>query len=159
MKARPSLKSLIVALILLNGCVATGMKFVISEPAPNDKGLIYFYRPNIHAGSLVKIKLVDNGKQILRIQNGQFIKYIAEPGMHKFHTDTAAIDKPIEFNVEAGKTYYVRTGMRLGMWVGTWYLSRVFEGEALDELKTCCRTGKTQQELSIDRQQDEFEDY
>ncbi|WNO09750.1 DUF2846 domain-containing protein [Teredinibacter sp. KSP-S5-2] len=135
--------SFVLALVMsvLSGCAATGVKFSGVESAPLDKGVVYFYRPKMFAGSAVALALVDNGKQFAKIQNGQYLRYVVEPGLHKFHTDTAAIDKEVEFDVEAGKVYYVRTGMRQGMWVGTWYLSRVFEEEALAELQACCKDG------------------
>ena len=126
----------------LSGCAATGSSFVAVEPGPDDMGVVYFYRPKAFVGGGNSLMLVDNGKQISRIKNGHFIRYLATPGQHKFHTNTIAIDKAVAFNVEAGKNYYIRTGLRQGMWVGTWYLSRVFEDEAIEELKTCCKSGK-----------------
>jgi hypothetical protein len=133
---------LLASLFVLSGCAASGSSFSAADPAPADKGIVYFYRPAALTGGGLNIMLVDNGAQISRIQNGQFIKYFAAPGKHTFHTDTVAIDKAVEFDVEAGETYFVRIGLRQGMWAGTWSLSRVFPGEALAELKTCCRSGK-----------------
>ena len=130
----------VLAASVLAGCTASGSAYTRSA-APTDEASVVFYRPPAFAGSAVDIMLVDNGAQIGRIQNGQFINYVAAPGMHKFHTDTMAIDKEIEYSVEAGETYYVRLGLRQGMWTGTWFLSRVFEDEALAELKECCKSG------------------
>lgn len=127
---------------LIGGCAATGNSFVSAKPAPNEKSVIIFYRPKMHMGSALDLTIVDNGKQIMDIQNGQFIRYVADPGNHRFHTDTMAIDKPLTVNLEAGKTYYVRTGLRQGMWTGTWYLSRVYEEEAIQELRECCKDGR-----------------
>ena len=131
-----------VTMFLFVGCAATGSRFIAVEPAPPDMGVVYFYRPKAYTGAAASLMLVDNGEQISRIKNGQFIRYLAVPGHHKFHTDTMAIDKAVEFDVEPGETYFVRTGVRQGMWVGTWYLSRVFPDEALEELKVCCKSGE-----------------
>jgi hypothetical protein len=130
------------SLFVLSGCAASGSLFSVADPAPADKGVVYFYRPAALTGGGLNIMMMDNGVQISRIQNGQFIKYYAAPGKHTFRSDTIAIDKAVEFNVEAGKSYFVRTDLRQGMWAGTWHLSRVSPDEALRELKTCCRSGE-----------------
>ncbi len=123
--------------VFLSGCAAGGATFTKEAAIPSDKGLIYFYRPKAFQGSAIAISVVDNGKEAFKIKNGQFIKYFAEPGKHQFHTDTMAIDRPTELEVEAGKTYYIKTGLNVGMWVGSWTLNRVYEEEALVELKSC----------------------
>ncbi len=146
-KAGKKLKSIVsifvtsAFVVLLNGCSATGASFMAAGSAPTDKGAIYFYRPKAFTGGAVSINLVDNGIKFSTIQNGQYIRYLASPGAHKFHTSTSAIDKEINLNIEAGKTYYVRTGIRQGMWIGTWFLTRVFPEEALAELRSCCKSG------------------
>ena len=133
---------LLASLFVLAGCAATGNSFSAADPAPTNSGVVYFYRPAAFTGGALNIMLVDNGVHISRIQNGQFIKHLAIPGKHTFHTDTMAIDKTVEFDVQVGETYFVRVGLRQGMWAGTWYLSRVFPNEALPELKACCKNGK-----------------
>ena len=134
---------MIAATFFLSGCSATGSHYKSVDSIPNGKAMVTFYRPKAFSGSGVKLMIVDNGAQIGRIQNGQFIQYSAEAGKHRFHTDTAlAIDRVVEFDVEEGKNYYVRTAIRHGMWVNSWYLTRVDEEEALAELIYCCKSGK-----------------
>lgn len=129
--------------IFLSACAATGSQFegVTSASAPN-VGVVYFYRPKAYTGSAVKIQIQDNETDIFALQNGQFTRYEATPGKHEFRTDTMAIDKGVEIDIEPGENYFVRTGLRQGMWVGTWYLTRVFEDEAVAELKVCCKSGE-----------------
>jgi len=124
-------------IFVLSGCTAGGAKFMSVESAPTNKALVYFYRPNAFQGSALSITVKDNDKAIFNIKNGQYISYLAEPGLHKFYTDTMAIDKPTELTLEAGKTYFLKTSLRVGMWTGTWGLNRVYEDEALAELKSC----------------------
>lgn len=126
---------------LLGGCAATGNSFVSTAAAPNDKSVIIFYRPKMYAGSAVDFTIVDNGKQVMDIQNGQYIKYVTDPGMHRLHTDTMVIDKPLTLDLKAGETYFIRTGLKKGMWTDTWYLTRVYEQEAVEELRMCCKDG------------------
>lgn len=113
-----------------------------SWAAPEDKTLIYFYRPNNFQGSAVDITIKDNGVAAAKIQNGQYIKYIADVGAHRLHTDTMAIDKPTDLEAEAGKTYFYKTVLNVGMWTGTWSLNRVYDAEALEEMRACCKSGK-----------------
>jgi len=128
--------------IVLSGCAATGSQFSVAPEAKENKGLIVFYRPKNHQGSAINIPLQDNGKDIGSIQNGQFIFYDVTPGKHEFRTNTAAIDRAVNINVEAGETYYLSASIRMGFWVGSWALTRVYEEQAIDELKVCCKDGK-----------------
>jgi hypothetical protein len=127
---------------VLAGCSARGAAFSATESVPADKVLIVFYRPGGFVGGGVSPMLVDNGAQVQRIQNGQFINYMTTPGAHKLHTDTMAIDKVLEFNAEAGQTYYVKLILQQGAWTSSWSLGRAFPEEALAELKTCCKSGE-----------------
>jgi len=133
---------LLVISTILSGCAATGAKYQAVEAIPSDKALITFYRPKAFTGSAVSIKLVDNDSTIGSIQNGQFINYFTDAGSHRIHTKTAAIDKPLELDLEAGQHYFIKTILRQGLWVSTWSLSRVFKEEAISELDECCKSGQ-----------------
>ena len=132
----------LLAALVLAGCAAGGASFSQAAPPPEGKSKIVFYRPAGFVGGGATFMIVDNGTNVQRIQNGQFIEYIADPGMHKLNTDTMAIDKPIEVEAAAGQTYYVRASLRQGAWTSTISLSRVYPDEALAELKDCCKSGK-----------------
>ena len=136
------LSFLVITLIILTGCAATGNPFTSAPEAKEDKAIVVFYRPKQHQGSAVSIQLQDNDKDIGLLQNGQFIIYETEPGKHEFRTNTAAIDKAVTLEVEGGKTYYFATSIRVGFWVGSWVLTRVFDDQAIEELKVCCKDGK-----------------
>lgn len=139
---RAKLAAILTFLVFISGCAASGAAFTGVQKANNPSvGVVYFYRPKVYTGSAVKVQLADNGKDIERLQNGQFIRYEATPGMHEFRTDTMGIDKAVEVNIEAGNNYFIRAGVRQGLWTGTWFLTRVFESEAVSELKTCCKSG------------------
>ena len=133
---------LLLATAYLSGCAASGNHFTQPAAAPADKAAIYFYRPKEFAGSALNIAVMDNGSKITSLVNGQFTRVETSAGKHRFNTDTMAIDKPTDMETEAGKIYYVRLGLRMGAWTSTWYLSRVFDEEALDELAKCCKDGK-----------------
>ena len=128
--------------IILSGCATGGNHFTQVEKAESEgDAVVYFYRPKMFTGSGLNLQLLDNDEKISRISNGQFIRYVTKPGKHSFRTDTLAIDKALNINVEANNVYFLRTGLRQGLWAGTWYLSRVFEEEALTEMQECCKSG------------------
>lgn len=133
------------SVLLMTGCATSGSAFVSVEAAPADKSAIYFYRRSMFTGAAVSIKLLDNGREVQRIQNGQFIRYLAPSGKHKFRTNvTGSHDEGVELDVEAGKTYFIRIGFRNADWIGlgTWYLTRLYPEEAIGELKEHCKSGE-----------------
>lgn len=126
----------------LAGCVATGSNFSLQESVQEDKASIVFYRPNEFLGSAVSLVVTENENEILKIQNGQFITYFVEPGVNVYSIKTIGKNNELRLNLEPNKIYYVRSGIRTGTLVNTLYLSRVYEEEALEELKACCKSGK-----------------
>lgn len=132
----------IVVLTSLSGCVARGTAFEKAESVPANMASIYFYRPKEFIGAFTDIPIIENGKEILRLKNGQFIRYVSIPGRHSFQTVSMGIDKPIELNLLAGETYYIRTEIRQGFWVSTLFLGRVYPDEAHVELQKCCIESK-----------------
>ncbi len=136
--------SLTTFIIFLTGCSAGGPQFSGVKSTPSNKGAIYFYRPKAFTGGGVSVMVNDNKKPLFRLKNGQFRRHLVNPGKHHLNTDTMVIDKGIELDIEAGKTYYLKLGIRQGMWTSTWSLSRVFPKEALGEMKSCCKAGSEQ---------------
>lgn len=127
-------------LIVLVGCSATGESFMKPESSA-EKSTIVFYRPAQFQAGARNVMLVDNKKQIKRIQSGQYIIHRTNPGKHEFRTDTMEIDKSVTFETEPGKIYYVRLDLAVGLWTGSWILSRIYEDQALEQLKKC-KSGK-----------------
>ena len=137
----------IVVMVFLSGCAASGSASIKAVPAfqvaaiPEDTAAVYFYRPPAFASGGVGLRIADNGKEIVRLGNGKYFRYLVAPGHHKFQTKSGAIgiDQPVEFDLVAGETYFVRSGSRQGFWEATVYLGRVYPEEALKELPSCCK--------------------
>ena len=80
-----------------------------SKPSPN-RAIIYFYRPANSLGGAGGVDIQDNGIDIGTLQNGTYFVYYANPGLHSFTatTDTASTQN---FQLQAGATYYIETGV------------------------------------------------
>ena len=117
--------------LLLSSCAS-----VQREAAPSQadrpergKGLVIFYRERHFTGGGVSYKVLDNGTRIGGLPNGAYFVYQATPGVHKFTASTEVTDeKPL--TVEAGKTYYVRGEVQMGVFVGRPHLIIVDRQEA-----------------------------
>ena len=131
----------ILSVTVLSGCAAGGASFVQPEPAPVNEGLIYVYRPPQFQGSALGVDVLADEKHFLTVDNGQFVAKTIAPGAHSFRSQSINIDKATPIDVEPGKTYYLRFGIQVGMWVSTLTLTEVTPRHAVNEMKECCKTG------------------
>jgi hypothetical protein len=129
-----------VLILALAGCLLSSCASVQREAAPTrpdrpepGKGLVIFYRERHFTGGGVSYKVLDNGTRIGGLPNGAYFVYQATPGVHKFTAATEATDeKPL--TVQAGKTYYIRGEVQMGIFVGRPHLIIVDSQEALGAL-------------------------
>lgn len=87
---------------------------------PNcDYAMIYFYRPTSNIGYAIGYKVKDEQKNILgRLRNGEKFAYkIQKFGNQSFVAETEA-QEIINLNIEKGKEYFVRCGIRAGTFIG-----------------------------------------
>lgn len=141
MKRTPKHRMVLLAVALLAGCAVGGQPYG-PQPPPPGQSTVVVYRPKAYVGGGVSPMLVDNGAQIGRIGNGQFIRHVVEPGRHKIHCDTMNIDQPAEFDAEAGQVYYLKVFLQMGAFANTWHAARIYPEQAEAELRTCCKSGK-----------------
>lgn len=133
--------AILAVLAFLSGCAATGSLYQPTKQIKPGYAHVVFYRPSAFQGGAVSWTVSNNDQRLLSLKNGQFVTQDMTPGDYKLHTSTGAIDRPLEITLEADKTYYIRTDMRVGMWVGSIALTRVYDEQALQELATCCKSG------------------
>lgn len=103
----------------ITGCSATGKSFTPIEQE-KDKAVIYIYRPDRFLGSGNVWYLSDNEKQLTMVNNGGWFAYHKNPGTVTFYSNLrpgvgtilpGMLDsdkKMITFDLEAGRTYYVK---------------------------------------------------
>lgn len=122
--------------IFLTSCASVQREAAPARPDRPEpgKGLVIVYRERHFTGGGVSYKVFDNGTRIGGLPNGAYFVYQAKPGVHKFTASTEVTDeKPL--TVEAGKTYYVRGEVQMGLFVGRPHLIIVDRQEAESALK------------------------
>lgn len=104
----------IVAILILSVSASNAGQKVSFEPAgppPEGYALVYFYRLDVPP-SLVKSKLLIDGKQITKMPNYGYSWFYLKEGMHNLQSKWGALSgvPSVEsaFEVEEGKTYYLR---------------------------------------------------
>ncbi|KAF3984376.1 MAG: DUF2846 domain-containing protein [Methylococcales symbiont of Hymedesmia sp. n. MRB-2018] len=124
-------------LMALVGCANVGAKFNVAEIeiAGATNAIVYFYRPSRFQGSAITMPVIANKIEIGTLDNGAYFKKIISPGVYKIHSGTSAIDRISTFSFEAGKTYFVRCFLDMGMWVSSVRFVQVHKDEAIQEIK------------------------
>ncbi len=143
MHTKKLLSFTLVAFIFLSGCatvpMASGDRDIarksFNAPPPNKSGL-YVYRNSSFGGALKKNVYLD----------GQFIGESAPktyfyrdivPGQHKISTESEFSDNALNINTEAGKNYYVRQYIKMGLFVGGANLELKSEAEGQNGVLEC----------------------
>jgi len=124
------------------GCVSHGAKFNADEieKATSTTAVVYFYRPfYFYAPSRLQGKVSDmpviaNGVRIGVLDNGAYFKVVMRPASYEVHSVTGAIDRTSTFSFEAGKVYFVKAFIDVGMWVSSVRFSMVDKKDALPEI-------------------------
>ena len=112
------------------GC-ATSSNFTGPQiEVPQDKAVIYFFRPNAFAGSAIKFHVHDmQGKPVGYLgKGGDSFSIVVEPGTHQYWS-RAASRNDVVLTVEAGKIYYVKGTVNMGYAVGRPVLQEVTASE------------------------------
>lgn len=131
------------ALTILQGCGATGPKFrEVVYPIENES-VVYFYRPSEYVAGGLSPTVFDNGEPVSKLSNGGYFVHRVESGRHEFVTDSAMnIDKPLSFEINPREIHFIRLDYKSGVFTGTWMLNKIFEHQALEEIKECNAQGK-----------------
>jgi len=107
----------IVFLLLMTGCAGSSQYMAKAAkpegPSPG-KALVYFMRPS-GFGFAVHFQIWENYRLIGLSQAKSFFAYECEPGKHLF-IGRAENKRVVEADLEAGKTYYILTQVKMGGW-------------------------------------------
>ncbi len=95
-------------------------------------GLIYIYRESELIGSLRGVYVDVNGQRRGALNSGTYFVYEAAPGKVVVSVENWLGEDPSRIiHVEAGKSYYVKGGIKMGLWDAVPYINLVAaeEGE------------------------------
>ena len=120
-KTRPLSYSIVVASVLLAGIIAANVahaKAASPFVAPKDKALVAFVRSG-KAGKKNSFFIIYNDKrECVAMFEKEDIELIPlKPGKHSLYMSSNNVQR-IDFDVEAGRTYFVRFEMQRGIGVG-----------------------------------------
>ena len=125
---------LILAILAVAACAAPPRGGDI--PAPKaDQGLIVFYRLNSFAGSAIRFNLNSSEGPLGQLTNGSIIYNHLPPGDHQFWSQVISQDA-IAVKVEAGKTYFVKGEVLMGVFAGRPKFTQMPEAQAQVDLAT-----------------------
>ena len=99
---------LVLTVVLVTGCSASGPTFKPIDPIPTGKGVVYIYRESGLVVSGVYGTVTANQKPITKIKNGGYYPYISNPGSVHFEVSTEATNEA-DVTVEPGKEKYLKT--------------------------------------------------
>ncbi len=105
----------------------------VETPAPDAYARLVCYREKKFAGSALGFTIWMDDVEIADLKNGNYCVIKAAPGEHRLHADEK--DDEFTFVVEAGKTYYYRTEIVMGLWKGHGKLAPVEASYGEQEFK------------------------
>ena len=108
---------IVLVVFLFAGCAGSSKYMQASSPIqqpPPGKALVYFMRPS-GLGFAINFQIWDGEKFIGLSQAKSYFAYACEPGKHLF-IGIAENKRGIECDLEAGKSYYVLTQVKMGGW-------------------------------------------
>ncbi len=108
---------LFVALIMLSGCAGSSpymRKATPVEELSSGKARVYFMRPS-GLGFAIHFQIWDRYRLIGLSQAKSYFTYECEPGKHLF-LGRAENKRAVEADLEAGKSYYIITQVKIGAW-------------------------------------------
>ena len=103
-------------LVVMNAWVEPVIPATIPQAKP-DQGLVVFYRLNKFAGKAIRFNVNHSEGYLGQLLAGTVLYKYVDPGTHAFWSQVVSKDS-ITLNVEAGKTYYVKGEVRMGVVAG-----------------------------------------
>jgi hypothetical protein len=125
----------LVALTFLSGCASLGQVYQ-EEPIPQDKGLVYLYRPSSFIGGGVSYDVKVGETPVTTLYNGGYYPYFSDPGEVEFWAKTES-KSAVTLDVKAGETYFVKGTVGVGLLVGRPHLTVVPNETGGKEIADC----------------------
>jgi len=127
------LKSIpLILFVLITGCAGSSRYMVKATPPAGPspkKALVYFMRPS-GMGFAVNFQIWDRDRFVGLSQAKSYFAYECDAGKHLF-LGFAENKVAVEADLEAGKSYYIGTNVRMGAWKARMDFTPVTRGSQL----------------------------
>jgi hypothetical protein len=127
--AKHILMSILAAVMILSFLPISHAESQDLPQVKEDKGLIIFYRASAFKGGAIRFNLNHGQEPIGALKSGTTLHRYVEPGQHTFWSKVISQDS-VTLDVVAGKTYYIKGDVQLGLVAGRPRLTVVPESEA-----------------------------
>lgn len=124
------------SVLILNSCASLGPQFQKVETFPNDKGLVYIYRPSSFVGSVISYDVKVGETPVTTLYNGGYFPYFSEPGEIEFWAKTES-KSSVTLDVKPCQIYYIKGTVGVGFIVGRPHLMVVESNVAEKEISQC----------------------
>lgn len=101
---------------------------------------IIIYRPKKAYGLAIEYDLYVNDKFLTRLENGTYYEYELLGNQEVTFKAKTEVTETLRFQVEKGRTYYMKSGLKMGVVVGRPSLEIVSQTKALKEIKKLVAT-------------------
>jgi len=122
----------LIAFVLVSGCAGSSkymVKATSTAATPAEKALVYFMRPS-GMGFAINFQIWDGDHFVGLSQAKSYFAYECNPGKHLF-MGFAENKVALEADLEAGKSYYIGTNVRMGAWKARMDFTPVARGSQL----------------------------
>jgi Protein of unknown function (DUF2846) len=86
-------------------------------PPPEGMGQIVFFRESKFVGAAIGYKVREGETELGKLRNGTYFVHVTTPGAHTYTVHSEAKDN-LNLEVEAGETYFVSSGLSMGVLAG-----------------------------------------
>jgi hypothetical protein len=126
------------ALLLIGatGCASLGEPYRPVDTIPAGKALVYIYRPPSLGGAAISYTVHAGQTPVGKLPNGGYRSYLADPGETEFWAKTESRSSVTEV-LEAGKTYYLKGTVAVGILAGRPRLTFQTEAIGRTEIASC----------------------
>ena len=105
--------------------------------APDNKGSVFLYRTGRALGAAGQLMVKVNSMDAGGTGPGTFFRWDLTPGTYTFLSSTGESSAVVQIDVKAGKVYYLRQDMRMGLDAGRVTLKEVDSKQGMNEVKNC----------------------
>lgn len=130
-------------LAALAGCASVPMASAEADAAskafaspPTGKAGVYVFRNSWAGGALTKSVYLD-GALVGETANKVYLYWVVDPGDHTVGTESEFGNNDVRWHADAGKNYFFRQYIKMGVFVGGANLEAVEEEEGKKEVLAC----------------------